>query len=99
MPFAGRLGGDQDLDLAFAELLLGVQARARFVARARFHAAVDGADAEAPGPQAVDEIVERVLELREEQEPLVGIVEEPLVAGAGPGAATASPQFQPPRPP
>ncbi len=46
--FAGGLGGDQDLDRAFAELLLGMQARARLVARARFHAAVDAADLKAP---------------------------------------------------
>ena len=38
-------------------------------------------------PQArrrVDEIVERVLELGEEQQPLVGVVEEALLAAAGP---------------
>ena len=29
---ARRLGGDQDLDLAFPELLLGVKARSRFIA-------------------------------------------------------------------
>src|SRR5439155_13556985 len=46
-----RLGGDQNLDLAFAELLLGMEARPGFVARARLHAAVDVADAEAPGLQ------------------------------------------------
>ena len=45
---AGRLGGNQDLDAAVLELLLGVQPRARFVAGARSHAAVDAADAEAP---------------------------------------------------
>ena len=77
--FAGGLGGDQDLDRAFAELLLGVKARARLVARARFHAAVDAADPEAPGLQAAHEIVQRVLELGEEKQPLVWVIEEALV--------------------
>ena len=45
---ARGLGGDEDLDRALAELLLGVEARARLVARADLHAAVDAADAEAP---------------------------------------------------
>ena len=34
--FAGRLGGDQDLNRAVPELLLGVQPGTRFVARAVF---------------------------------------------------------------
>ena len=82
--FAGGLGGDQNLDRAFAELLLGVQARARLVARARLHAAVDAADAEAPGLQSVDEIVQRVLELGEEKQALIGMVEEALASEAAP---------------
>ena len=73
---ARGLGGDQDLDLAFAELLLGVKARARLVARARLHAAVDAADAEAPGLQPIHEVVQRVLELGEEEQALVRVVEE-----------------------
>ena len=73
---ARGLGGDQNLDLAFAELLLGVEARARLVARARLHAAVDAADAEAPGLEATHEVVERVLELGEEEQALVRVVEE-----------------------
>ena len=76
---AGGLGGDQDLDLAFAELLLGVEAGARLVARARLHAAVDAADAEAPGLQATHEVVQRVLELGEEEQALVRVVEEALL--------------------
>ena len=73
---ARRLGGDQDLDLAFPELLLGVEARARLVARARLHAAVDAADAEAPRLQPIHQIVQRVLELGEEEQALVRVVEE-----------------------
>ena len=45
---ARGLGGDENLNLAFAELLFGVQSRARLVAGARLHAAVDAADREAP---------------------------------------------------
>ena len=78
-PLARGLGGDQDLDLAFAELLLGVEARARLVARARLHAAVDAADAEAPGLEAIHEVVQRVLELGEEEQALVRVVEEALL--------------------
>ena len=76
---AGGLGRDQNLDRALAELLLGVQARARLVARARLHAAVDAADAETPGLQSVHEIVERVLELGEEEQALLGMIEEALL--------------------
>ena len=76
---ARGLGGDQDLDLAFAELLLGVEAGARLVARARLHAAVDAADTEAPGLEARHEVVQRVLELGEEEQALVRVVEEALL--------------------
>ena len=65
--------------VALAELLLGVQARARLVARAGLHAAVDAADAEAPGLQSVDKVVQRVLELGEEEQALVGMIEEALL--------------------
>ena len=74
--FAGGLGGDQNLDLAFAELLFGVEPGARLVAAARPHAAVDAADAETPVPQPLQQVVEGVLELGEEEEPLFGIFEE-----------------------
>ena len=37
------------------------------------------ADAESPLDQLADEVVERVLELGEEEEPLVGVVEEALL--------------------
>ena len=48
---ARGFGGHQHLDGAFAELLLGVQAGAGFVAASRLHAAVDAADGEAPFAQ------------------------------------------------
>src|SRR3972149_1567906 len=69
---ARGFGGDEDLDVALAELLLGVEARPRFVARARLHTAVDATDTEAPRLQPSHEIVQRVLELGEEKKPLVG---------------------------
>ena len=76
---AGRLGGDQHLDGAVAELLFSEEARPRFVARARLHAAVDAAYPEAPRLGPLDQIFERVLELGEDQQPLVGAVEETLL--------------------
>ena len=76
---AGGFGRDEDLDRALAELLLGVEARAGLVARARLHAAVDAADAEAPVFEDLNEIIQRVLELGEEKEPLVRVVEEALL--------------------
>ena len=77
--FAGRLGGDQHLDLAVAEPLLGVQPRPRFVARARLHAAVDAARGEAPRREPLQQVIERVPELGEDQQPLIRPVEEPLI--------------------
>ena len=80
---ARRLGGHQNLNLAFAELLLGVEPRARLVTRARPHAAVDAADAETPGLEALHEVVECVLELGEKQQALVCVVEEALLLEQG----------------
>ena len=79
-PFARRLRGDQDLDRALAELLLGVEPRARLVACAGLHPAVDGPDREAPVLEPAGEMVEGVPELREDEQALVGPVEEALVA-------------------
>ena len=76
---ASRLGRDEDLDRPIAELLFGVQPGAGVVPRADPHAAVDTADAEAPLDQLGDEVVERVLELGEKEEPLVRVVEETLL--------------------
>jgi acetyl esterase/lipase len=77
--FAGSLRGDQNLDLAFAELLLGVQARAWLVTGARLHSAVDAADTKAPRFQSADKIVQRVFELGEEKQALVRPIEEALL--------------------
>ena len=52
----GRFGGHQHLDRALAELLLGVEPGARFVARAGLHPAVNAADPEAalmPGAASI----------------------------------------------
>ncbi len=49
--FASSLGRNKYLDLAFAELLLGIQPRSRLVARTGLHAAMDAAHAESPGLQ------------------------------------------------
>ena len=76
---AGRLGRHEDLDRPLAELLFGVQPGAGVVPRPDPHAAVNRADAEAPLDQLADEVVERVLELGEEKEPLVRVVEEALL--------------------
>ena len=77
--FAGRLGGDEHLNRALPELLLGVQPGAGVVARADVHAAVNGADREAPLAQLLHEVVERVLELGEDEQPLLRVVEEALL--------------------
>src|SRR5205823_6232211 len=77
-PFASRLGGDRDLNGTVSELLLGEQACARVVTGSWPHAAMDGADAEAPGLETVYQIVKRVLEFGEEQQPLFRVVEETL---------------------
>ena len=79
-PLARRLRGHQDLDRALAEALLGVEPRTGLVARAGLHPAVDGPDREAPVPEPADEMVEGVAELREDEQALVGPVEEALVA-------------------
>ena len=78
-PLARGLGGDQNLNLAFAELLLGVEASARLVTRARLHAAVNAANAETPGLETGHKVVQRVLELREEEQALVRVIEESLL--------------------
>ena len=75
---ARGLRGYQYLNLTFAELLFGLEASSRFVPRARLHAAVDTPNAETPRFQAIDEVVQGVLEFREQQQSLTGILEEPL---------------------
>ena len=75
----GCLGRHEDLDRPLAELLFGVQPGARVVPRADPHAAVDRANAEAPFDQLGDEVIKRVLELGEEEKPLVRVFEETLL--------------------
>ena len=82
-PFAGRLGCDKDLNRAFAELLLGVEARALFVAGTGTHPAMDETNLETPLTELVDQVVERVLELGEDEQPLGWIVEESLILQDG----------------
>ena len=74
--FARRLGGHQDLAV-LAELALGVDARARRVAVADLHAAVDLRDGEAPLAELAQrpavlavagQVVERVLVLGEDEQ-------------------------------
>ena len=77
-PLAGRLGRREYLHRALAELLLGVKPRARLVPRTRLHAAVDDRHLETPRVEFLDEVVERVPELGEEDQPLVRPVEESL---------------------
>jgi hypothetical protein len=76
--FSGSLRRDQNLDLAFAELLLGVHARAWLVTGARLHPAVDASEPKAPGSQAANEIVQCVLELGEESHVRIGVRVEEL---------------------
>ena len=65
---AGGLGCDKNLDLALPELLLRVDSSAGFVARARLHSAVDATNSEAPLFKLLYQVVESVLELREEKQ-------------------------------
>ena len=75
----GRLGGYQDLDGAFPELLLGIEPGTRLVARPRLHAAVDAPHAEPPVLQPFQQVVEGVLELGEDEQLLVRVIEEALL--------------------
>ena len=76
--FAGGLGGDKDLDDAVLELLLGVDARPRLIAGAGVHPTVDATDLEAPFLEAAEQVVERVLELGEDEQALGSVVEKAL---------------------
>ncbi len=76
--FTCGLGGHQDLDRPIAELLLGIEPRSRLVAGTGPHAAVDEADPESPLLEFAHEIVQRVLELREDQQSLILVIEETL---------------------
>ena len=78
-PFASGFRRHQDLDFAVPKLLLSVEARTRLVPRARPHAAVDGAYAKAPGLQPLYQVIESVPEFCKDEQPLVRIVEEPLL--------------------
>jgi len=49
----GKSTSARRLHFAFAELLLGIQSRARLIARAGFHAAMDAPHSESPGLQSV----------------------------------------------
>src|SRR5262245_4845975 len=75
---ACRLGGNENLDCTFLELLLGKQPRARLFARADLHAAVDGTHVEAHVLQLLNDIVERVLEFCENEQSLAAVGEEAL---------------------
>ena len=83
--FAGGLGGDQHLGGFLAELPLGVDARARRVAVADLHAAVDLRDGQAPLAQLAEraavlavagEVVERVLVLGEDEQLHLRVAED-----------------------
>ena len=80
--FAGRFGGHQHLrsalQQAIPELLLGVKPRARLIARAGLHTAVDGLDREPPLAQLADQVIQRVTELGKNQQPAIGMGEEIL---------------------
>ena len=77
-PLARRLGRHQNLNPALAKLLFGVEPGARLVPGTGLHASVDAAHTEAPFRQPLHQVVERVLELREQEQPLIRSVEEPF---------------------
>ena len=74
--FPGGLGGHQNLDGSFPELLFGVKTGAGFIPSAWLHAAMDETDLEAPGFQFFDQIVEGILKFGEEEQALVRIGKE-----------------------
>src|SRR3972149_10338657 len=77
-PSPCRFGGDQGLDGTLSELLFHVQAAARLIARAGVHATVDPSHPKPPGLEILHQVFERVAELGEDQQTLVGIVVETL---------------------
>ena len=92
--FAGGLGRDEYLG-RFLELALGIDARARRVAIADLHAAVDLRERQAPLAQFSDravlaavarQVVEGVLVLGEDEQPHLGVVEDALFVQARSGA-------------
>ena len=77
--FAGGLGRDEDLSI-FAELALGVDARAWRVAVANLHSAVDLGDGQVPLAEFADQIIERILVLGENEELELGVLENALIS-------------------
>ena len=75
---AGGLSGHQHLDVAIAELLLGVEACPLLVAGTGAHPAVNLARAQPPRLQALHQVVERILELGEDEQALGWIAKEAL---------------------
>ena len=47
-PFSGSFSGDENLNVAFAELLFGMESASGFISRTWFHPAMDAADTESP---------------------------------------------------
>ena len=78
-PLSRGFGGYQDLNIPVLELLFDVDPSPRFLPGAWVHPAVDIAGPESPGLQLFHQVVQGVPELGENQEPLVGIIEEPLL--------------------
>ena len=75
---AGGLGGDENLDGAVLELLLGVEPRPGSSREPVFMLPWMQPTRKPHARELLDEVVERVLELGEDQQPLVGMVEEAL---------------------
>jgi len=61
--FARGLSGNQHLDFPIAKLLLGKNPSTGSIAVPNVHSTVDGADAEAPLAQHLDEVVKCVLDV------------------------------------
>jgi hypothetical protein len=76
--FARGLGGNQHLDVAVLETLLGIEPTPRDIARADVHRAVDRSGLQSPGGQLRQDVIERVFEFGEDEQPLVPVGEEPF---------------------
>src|SRR5262249_53117880 len=81
--FAGCLRGDQNLEVPVLELLFRPKARTSFFPRPGLHTAVNETHLETPIAEAFDQIVQCVLELREDQKALVRPIKEALLPEHG----------------
>ena len=77
--FAGGFRSHQRLYVAVAELLFNIQSGSRLIPAARVHTAVDLPYPEPPGVELFHQVIQSVLKLGENQQPLFRVVKEALL--------------------